>query len=104
MTTYYRNTIDCFIGSWSSGLAYLQFQEGDSVPCDNGYTVRALRACFGDSVIGQAHTVNNDPLYGQDIVWSYDDYGLTLGGFTPYQDWIDRDLPEIELGESIEID
>ena len=77
-----RGTIFGLHGMWGSGLATLCFEDGTSVPCDNGTTVRAMDACFG-GVIGEAHTINQDALIGKEIYWSYDEFGLVLGGFTP---------------------
>ena len=81
-----------FSGTWMSGMGYLHIEDMDTgviepVPCENGATVRALQACFGD-VIGDAHDVDNKGGHiGQEIYWDYDDMGLMLGGFTPAYDW-----------------
>jgi hypothetical protein len=78
-------TIISFQGSWGSGLATLVLQADDGqayhIPCDNGPTVRALAAAFGDGVIGAGHTVNVQALCGKRIRAFYDDFGLALGGF-----------------------
>ena len=76
-----------FRGSWGSGLAVLEIEDSETgahelVPCDNGATVRALEAAFGD-VITQGHTANGDGYKGQEVYWSYDELGLVLEGFTP---------------------
>jgi len=79
-----------FRGSWGSGLGYLEIVDSETgvpelVPCDNGATVRALEAAFGD-VITDGHTANGDGYRGQEVYWSYDELGLVLGGFTPVED------------------
>ena len=79
-----------FRGSWGSGLGYLEIKDSETgvterVPCDNGATVRALEAAFGD-VITPGHTANGDGYRGQEVYWSYDELGLVLGGFTPVDD------------------
>jgi len=79
-----------FHGSWGSGLGYLEIEDSETgehelVPCDNGTTVRALEAAFGD-VITEGHTANGDGYKGQEVYWSYDEFGLVLEGFTPVAD------------------
>ena len=101
----YRGIIEGFRGSWGSGLGTL-IVSGRAVPCENGQTVRALEACFGNA-IGEGHSVNNGEdsgFIGQDIIYSYDDMGLVLGGFTPTDDFIDRhvDATIPEVGESLD--
>jgi len=113
----YRGIIEGFHGSWGSGLGHL-IVSGQAIPCDNGSTVRALEACFGN-VIGEGHMVNNSNerardsegkflpgrgFIGRDIVYSYDEFGLVLGGFTPTDDFIDRhvDATIPEVGESLD--
>ena len=96
--TVYRDQIAGFHGSWGSGLASLTFESGRSVMCENGQTVRALDACFGD-VITEGHCVDQQAIIGKDIVWSMDDLGI-LEGFTPACEWR-GELPE--LGGEIEI-
>ena len=76
-----------FHGSWMSGLGSLDIEDSEtgqveSVPCDNGATVRALESCFGN-VITPGHTAGGDGYKGQEVYWSYDEYGMMLGGFTP---------------------
>jgi len=76
-----------FRGSWGSGLAVLEIEDSETgahelVPCDNGATVRALEAAFGN-VITQGHTANGDGYKGKEVYWSYDELGLVLEGFTP---------------------
>ena len=79
-------TIQGFSGSWGSGVGFLSFLNDDgseySVPCDNGATVRALDAAFGD-VISPGHCVDVSAICGQRVAWFYDDMGLMLGGFLP---------------------
>ncbi len=83
-----QGIIKKFSGSWGSGLGFLIIEDSvtgeiESVPCDNGPTVRALEGCFGN-VIGNSHNVKEDAGYiDQEIYWDYDDLGLTLEGFTP---------------------
>jgi hypothetical protein len=83
---YHVGTITAFRGSWGSGVGFLEFLNDDgseySVPCDNGPTVRALDAAFGD-VISPGHSVDNAAIAGQRVAWFYDDMGLLLGGFVP---------------------
>jgi len=79
-----------FRGSWLSGLATLEIEDSETgvhehVFCDNGATVRALEAAFG-SVITPGHTANGDGYRGQEVYWSYDEFGLVLEGFTPIED------------------
>ena len=79
-----------FHGSWGSGLGILEIEDSETgehehVPCDNGATVRALEAAFGD-VITLGHTANGDGYKGREIYWSYDELGLVLEGFTPITD------------------
>ena len=79
-----------FRGSWGSGLAVLEIEDSETgehelVPCDNGATVRALEAAFGD-VITEAHTANGDGYKGQEVYWSLDEFGLVLEAFTPVGD------------------
>ena len=79
-----------FRGSWGSGLGYLEIEDSETgahelVPCDNGATVRALEAAFGN-VITQGHTANGDGYKDREVYWSYDELGLVLEGFTPVED------------------
>jgi hypothetical protein len=68
-------------GSWGSGLAMLTVDEEVpgrgtrlvSIPCDAGPTSRALRAAFGDEVVGQ------------EVYFSTDEIGV-LWGFAPIDD------------------
>jgi len=82
-------TIQGFQGSWGSGLGFLVLETSEgvtSVPCDNGATVRGLQAAFGD-VIGDAHDVKGDGGHvGKQIIYSMDEMGLVLGGFTKADD------------------
>jgi len=78
-----------FRGSWGSGLGSLEIEDSETgihelVPCDNGATVRALEAAFGD-VITEGHTANGDGYKGREVYWSYDEFGLVLEGFTPIE-------------------
>ena len=79
-----------FHGSWGSGLGTLEIEDSETgecehVPCDNGATVRALAAAFGN-VITPVHTANGGGYKGQEVYWSYDEFGLVLEGFTPVED------------------
>ena len=79
-----------FRGSWGSGLAVLEIEDSETgahelVPCDNGATVRALEAAFGNVII-KGHTANGDGYKGKEVYWSYDELGLVLEGFTPVAD------------------
>ena len=79
-----------FRGSWGSGLGTLEIEDSETgahelVPCDNGATVRALEAAFGD-VITEGHTANGDGYKSREVYWSYDEFGLVLEGFTPVAD------------------
>ena len=79
-----------FRGSWGSGLGYLEIEDSETgeheyVPCDNGATVRALESAFGD-VITPEHTANGNGYKGQEVYWSYDEFGLVLAAFTPIED------------------
>jgi len=79
-----------FGGSWGSGLGLLEIEDSETgvperVPCDNGATVRALEAAFGN-VITEGHTANGNGYRGQEVYWSYDELGLVLDGFTPVDD------------------
>jgi len=79
-----------FRGSWGSGLGTLEIEDSETglheqVFCDNGATVRALEAAFGN-VITDGHTANGDGYKGQEVYWSLDELGLVLEGFTPVGD------------------
>lgn len=79
-----------FHGSWVSGLGTLEIEDSETgecehVPCDNGATIRALEAAFGD-VITDGHTANGDGYKGWEVYWSYDELRLVLDGFTPVDD------------------
>lgn len=86
-----RGYIKSFSGSRGSGLGFLEIEDSEtgvieSVPCDNGPTVRALESCFGN-VIGKGHSVSNNPGFrDMEVYWDYDDMGLTLEGFTPVEE------------------
>ena len=72
-----RATIIGFRGSWGSGLAELivvdEAERICSVYCDNAPTVRALRAAFGDSILGR------------DIFFELDRFGV-LESFSPAEE------------------
>lgn len=93
----YRGVIEAVSGNWMSGLLTMVIG-GVVVPCDNGATVRALDACFGNVII-EGHRFNPDAVIGKEIFWSYDDMGLTLGGFTPVEEASDELLEYYEAQE-----
>ena len=79
-----------FHGSWGSGLGTLEIEDSETgahelIPCDNGATVRALEAAFGD-VITEGHTADGGGYKGHEVYWSLDEFGLVLEGFTPVED------------------
>jgi len=79
-----------FRGSWGSGLGTLEIEDSETgecehIPCDNGATVRALEAAFGN-VITNGHTANGDGYKGREVYWSLDELRLVLEGFTPVED------------------
>ena len=82
-----------FRGSYMSGIGHLIIENvktgmTEAIPCDNGATVRALEWAFGD-VIGNAHDVEADGGHvNQEIYWDWDDFWLTLGGFTPVEEMV----------------
>lgn len=102
MATIYRNTIKAFHGSWQSGVAVLEFEQGNSVHCENTSTARALDGMA--DCIAPGHSIDNGKLAGLDVVWFMDDMGLMLGGLGSYDSYLDNGNPEIELGLSIELD
>jgi hypothetical protein len=87
---FHYGKVVCLQGQWGSGLATLiVLNELDvmvSVPCENAATVRAFEVCYGD-VIKEGHTFDGRLLAGKEIVYSYDEFGLVLGGFTPLENW-----------------
>jgi hypothetical protein len=86
-----RGFIKSFQGNFMSGLGFLNIEDSETgvvepVPCENGPTVRALEACFGNT-IGHGHSVNNDGGFvNREVFWDYDEFGLTLEGFTPVEE------------------
>lgn len=89
MPTTYRGTLGKFVGSWSSGIGFLEI-DGHPIPCENGPTVRALETCFGDAIQPE-HTVSSKSFEGRQIVYSVDDIGL-LSAFTPVEGWLRPDI------------
>jgi len=85
---FHYGKIVCLQGSWGSGLATLIVLNRDgvmvSIPCDNAPTVRALDGAFGD-FIAPGHTFNNEAIAGKEIIYSYDETGIILGGITPIE-------------------
>ena len=81
-------TIIGFRGSYMSGLGHLIVDDEEDgqvfIPCQNGPTVRALEAAFGDA-IGPGHTVNQEGIKGKRIRYSVDEIGV-LDGFTPEEE------------------
>lgn len=79
-----EGTITGFSGSYGSGLGYLHI-DGIPIPCDNGATVRALRDCFGEDVIGEAHNVNVQAISGKRVYYETNGLGV-LEWFAPVED------------------
>ena len=73
-------TIEGFLGSWGSGIAYLVV-DGQAIPCENATTVRALDDLFG-GVIAPGHVVNVKAVQGKAVAYKTDEYGL-LDGIAP---------------------
>jgi hypothetical protein len=96
MASIHKGILGQFMGSWLSGLGFLEI-DGRPVPCENGPTVRALDACFGN-VIRPGHTISNKSFDGREVVYSVDDLGLLLA-FTPVEDWTGPDIPPDGLEE-----
>lgn len=75
--------------SWNSGLGHMVLESDDhcahTVPFDNGPTCRALMSAYPDCA-GEGHTINTSALIGKRLYWSWDDFGLCLGGFTPEEE------------------
>ena len=97
-----RGIIRGFRGSWSSGLGilFVDTKRGlESIPCDNGATVRALAAAFGDEVIGEGHTVNNEALAGREIYYDVAPSGV-FEAFTPVEMWTGPEIDDEQ--ESLE--
>ena len=83
-----------FHGSYGSGLGFMTIRDSetgsqDSVPCDNGATVRALEGCFGD-VITPGHTASGAGYKEQEVYWSLDEMGMMLQAFTPVDEASDE--------------
>lgn len=92
MTTFYYGKISALVGSWGSGIATLVFQDGKTIACENGETVRSLDTAF-KNVIDEGHTINQKAIRDQEIIYFYDDFGLCLGGFIKYGDWLAAGYP-----------
>lgn len=92
-----RGKFNGFHGSWQSGLATLTFEHGDSVFVDNGSRLGGVLEELG-AVITAGHCIDVTPIIGLELVYWLDDFGLTLGGFTTYENWLDAGLPELEEG------
>jgi hypothetical protein len=88
-------------GSWSSGMVALTVGD-ETFHGDSGPTVRALDAAFGD-VIKAGHTASVENITQPIVCWQ-DDMGLVLGGFTPYNDWLEQGLPELKENEWAEVE
>ena len=67
-------TIEDFLGSWVSGIAYLVI-DGQAVPCENASTVQALDDLFG-GVIAPGHVVNVKAIIGKRVAYKVDGSGL----------------------------
>ena len=86
----FRARIFGFHGSWSSGIATLEVVLANGrtrlVYCENGPTVRALDACFGN-VIGPNRTVSVPAhIRDREVVLSLDRMGMLLA-VAPVEDW-----------------
>jgi len=86
----FKGKIIKFLGSWGSGIGSLLIKDSktgqlEQVSCENGQTVRALEACFGN-VITNGHTANGEGYKNKEVFWAYDEMGITLGGFTPIEE------------------
>jgi hypothetical protein len=92
----YRGTIQGLSGNPTSGLWFLNI-DGHGIPIESGFGVRQLAAAFG-ATEGTGDLL--DKIVGQEIVWSFDELGMVLGGFTPYKYWEGPDIPE----EGLELD
>jgi hypothetical protein len=81
-----KDRIVSLVGSWHSGLATLVLENGE-VFCDNGATVRALDAAYGN-VIGEGHSIDNvnGGHVGKEIYYSLDEMGMLLEAFTPVEE------------------
>lgn len=99
--TVKRGKIESLAASWGSGIAFLNFQDGSSVPADNAPLVRALRNA-GAAEIAPGHTAR--VIEGFDLVYWLDDFGLTLGGFVPYDAWLEKGLPALVVGVETVVD
>lgn len=76
-----------FSGGWGSGIGFLKIKDDktgkiQSIPCKNYTTVRSLESCFGDVILG-GHCANGEGYKGKVIYWTWDEFGLILGGFLP---------------------
>lgn len=85
-TIVHRGIIEGFQGSWLSGLGGLVIS-GKLVYCENGTTVRALDAAFGEVIRG--HSVNVEAIKGKDVVYGVDFVGV-LEWFLPTREWRER--------------
>ena len=101
MMKFFRDKIVGFGGSWGSGLAALKFEHG-SIYCDNGPAVRMLNQLY-PGFIQPDHTVDSSRIAGKEVIYFYDDMGLTLGGLMPIDRWNEQwQGPEIPAGSSLE--
>jgi hypothetical protein len=90
MPNTYRGKLEGFYGSWGSGIGFLII-DGTPISCENGATVRALEACYGD-VIVCGHRISDRSFKGREVVYAVDDLGLLLG-FTPIEVWEEPEIP-----------
>lgn len=91
MPSTYRGKLEAFSGFWGSGIGFLVI-DGVPIPCENGATVRALEACFGNVVMSD-HRASSENFKGREVVFLVDDFGLLLG-FTPIEEWQGPEIPE----------
>jgi hypothetical protein len=102
MAAIRKGTLLSFSGSFGSGLGTLDIRDAktkkiDSVPCDNGPTVRALEAAFGDTITA-GHRANGNGYKGWVVYWVVDDVGV-LAGFTPAGEATEKLRKAYRLGQ-----
>ena len=69
-----------FQGTQESGVGYLLIRDSktgiiESVPCENAPTVRALEACFGNTIT-EGHTAEGVGYKGREVFWTCDWLGV----------------------------
>jgi len=98
----HRDKVKAFHGSWGSGIATLEFESGKSIHMENNtFAVgNLIEAGIAEHLPGHCIQIVPD---APDIVWFNDDFGLLLGGFVLYQDWLDAGKPDIEPGGTFDL-